>query len=242
LVETLSPTCTPTIPLHIPSELVYADIRRTAVRARNLVSYATDFVWDSLLPSAPVIADPPSDHRLARVSEILQGVTGTVTRTSTAALPSRLEPDWWRYSTSTAKGGGGGDPGIGRLGDWPAIGDPVLGWPPRGDPDWKWPAAGDPVQNARGDPALGWPPGGDPGWKWPPRGDPVETAASHPVLGWPPGGDPVRTATGHPALGRPAVGDPDWKWPAAGDPVPWPKGIEFPMSGGRGRQVGSSRI
>jgi hypothetical protein len=46
-------------PLHIPSELVYADVRRAAVRARNSVSYATDFVWDSLLPSAPAIADPP---------------------------------------------------------------------------------------------------------------------------------------------------------------------------------------
>ncbi|TIA49061.1 hypothetical protein D6C83_04932 [Aureobasidium pullulans] len=32
-----------------------ADVRRTAFRARNSMSYATDFVWDSLLPSAPVI-------------------------------------------------------------------------------------------------------------------------------------------------------------------------------------------
>lgn len=46
-------------PLHRPSELVYADVRRTAVRVRNCVSYATDFVWDSLLPSALPIADPP---------------------------------------------------------------------------------------------------------------------------------------------------------------------------------------
>ena len=46
-------------PLHRPSELVYADVRRTAVRVANHVSYATDFVWDSLLPSAPPIADPP---------------------------------------------------------------------------------------------------------------------------------------------------------------------------------------
>ena len=46
-------------PLHRPSELVYADVRRTAVRVRNCVCYATDFVWDSLLPSAPPIADPP---------------------------------------------------------------------------------------------------------------------------------------------------------------------------------------
>ncbi|THW57094.1 hypothetical protein D6D20_08228 [Aureobasidium pullulans] len=34
---------------------VCADVRRTAFRARNSMSYATDFVWDSLLPSAPVI-------------------------------------------------------------------------------------------------------------------------------------------------------------------------------------------
>ncbi|THX25434.1 hypothetical protein D6D12_06938 [Aureobasidium pullulans] len=33
---------------------VCADVRRTAFRARNSMSYATDFVWDSLLPSAPV--------------------------------------------------------------------------------------------------------------------------------------------------------------------------------------------
>jgi hypothetical protein len=46
-------------PLHIPSELVYADVRRAAVRVGNYVSYATDFVWDSLLLPAPAIADPP---------------------------------------------------------------------------------------------------------------------------------------------------------------------------------------
>ncbi|THW30172.1 hypothetical protein D6D25_05918 [Aureobasidium pullulans] len=34
---------------------VCADVRRTAFRARNSMSYATDFVWYSLLPSAPVI-------------------------------------------------------------------------------------------------------------------------------------------------------------------------------------------
>ncbi|THZ09928.1 hypothetical protein D6C95_00928 [Aureobasidium pullulans] len=34
---------------------VCADARRTAFCARNSMSYATDFVWDSLLPSAPVI-------------------------------------------------------------------------------------------------------------------------------------------------------------------------------------------
>ncbi|THY43217.1 hypothetical protein D6C97_09315 [Aureobasidium pullulans] len=34
---------------------VCADVRRTAFRARNSMSYATDFVWHSLLPSAPVI-------------------------------------------------------------------------------------------------------------------------------------------------------------------------------------------
>ncbi|THZ98551.1 hypothetical protein D6C88_00856 [Aureobasidium pullulans] len=33
---------------------VCADVRRTAFRARNSMSYATDFVWYSLLPSAPV--------------------------------------------------------------------------------------------------------------------------------------------------------------------------------------------
>ncbi|THW26001.1 hypothetical protein D6D23_03836 [Aureobasidium pullulans] len=34
---------------------VCADVRGTAFRARNSMSYATDFVWYSLLPSAPVI-------------------------------------------------------------------------------------------------------------------------------------------------------------------------------------------
>ncbi|THY39832.1 hypothetical protein D6C98_09863 [Aureobasidium pullulans] len=34
---------------------VCADVRRTAFCARNSMSYATDFVWDSLVPSAPVI-------------------------------------------------------------------------------------------------------------------------------------------------------------------------------------------
>jgi len=59
-------------PLHRPSELVYADVRRTAVRVANHVSYATDFVWDSLLPSALPIADPPPEHRSTRVSEIFR--------------------------------------------------------------------------------------------------------------------------------------------------------------------------
>ena len=59
MVEPFRPTGTPTFPLHRPSELAHADVRRTAVRVRNCVSYATDFVWDSLLPSAPPIADPP---------------------------------------------------------------------------------------------------------------------------------------------------------------------------------------
>ena len=46
-------------PLHIPCELAYSAVRRAAVRAQKKVSYATNFVWDSLLPSAPPIADPP---------------------------------------------------------------------------------------------------------------------------------------------------------------------------------------
>ena len=59
LVGTLQPSSTRPIPLHIPSGLARADVRRAAGRAQNSVSYATDFVWDSLLPSAPLIADPP---------------------------------------------------------------------------------------------------------------------------------------------------------------------------------------
>lgn len=56
---TFKPTGTPTIPLHRPSELACTDVRRSAVRVPKQVSYATDFVWDSLLPSAPPIADHP---------------------------------------------------------------------------------------------------------------------------------------------------------------------------------------
>ena len=62
---TFKPTGTPNIPLHRPSELACADFRRTAVRAPKQVSYATDFVWDSLLPSAPPIAGPPPPQSTA---------------------------------------------------------------------------------------------------------------------------------------------------------------------------------
>jgi len=57
--------------LHIPSELVYADYRRAAVRVRILVACAAEFVWDSLLPSAPRIVNPPLDHRQSRVIDFL---------------------------------------------------------------------------------------------------------------------------------------------------------------------------
>jgi len=53
--------------LHIPSELVYADYRRAAVRVRISVSCVTKFVWDLLLPPAPRIVNPPPNHRQSRV-------------------------------------------------------------------------------------------------------------------------------------------------------------------------------
>ena len=68
MVEPFRPTGAPTIPLHRPSELVYADVRRAAVRVGNCVSYATDFVWDSLLPLRHLSPDPPPP-RGAAISE-----------------------------------------------------------------------------------------------------------------------------------------------------------------------------
>ncbi|THV78922.1 hypothetical protein D6D29_07291 [Aureobasidium pullulans] len=50
---TMSQMTCPTPALSAPCP-VCADVRRTAFRARNSMSYATDFVWYSLLPSAAV--------------------------------------------------------------------------------------------------------------------------------------------------------------------------------------------
>ena len=60
-------------PLHIPCELAYAAVRRAAVRAQKKVSYATNFVWDSLLPSAPRIDDPPPRPPPGEGDRILKG-------------------------------------------------------------------------------------------------------------------------------------------------------------------------
>jgi len=46
-------------PLHRPSELVYADVRHTAVHVANHVSYATDFWCVCYCPKRYSSPDPP---------------------------------------------------------------------------------------------------------------------------------------------------------------------------------------
>jgi hypothetical protein len=115
MVEPFRPTGTPTFPLHRPSELVYADIRRTAVHVGNCVSYATDFVWDPLLPSALPIADPPPRPPL---HEGLRRFEGEVLGVpidgpcNMGAVGGAVGLWWW----SKKRGGGGGrNPGLDRI-------------------------------------------------------------------------------------------------------------------------------
>lgn len=65
VVNHFRPTPRPSFPLQIPSELFGADGERSAVVVTSRVSYATDFVWETLIPRAPPIADfggPPTDR------------------------------------------------------------------------------------------------------------------------------------------------------------------------------------
>ena len=87
-------------PTHIPSELACADSRRAAVRARKKVGHATDFVWGSLLPSAPGIVGPPPPF-----SKVDPANTPGATLPLAERPPARCDPVPGRSATLSTAGG-----------------------------------------------------------------------------------------------------------------------------------------